>query len=140
MLTFLPETALRRTPSSLSRPKNCRKQNIISQNETYRKSWECNYQELIENLGKLNRAAISLILLLLYMAPITRKNTTQKQYPGKPIKHPVIMPQTPAPISKSQSIKQAESTISTSAIDVYKIICIQCKTLWMQEIVHVYVS
>ena len=70
------------------------------------------HKSAMKYLRKLHRAATSLILLLLYIAPIARKNPTQKNNPSQ--LHPVIMSETPAPNSKSQSIEQAESIISTS--------------------------
>ena len=77
-LTFLPDIALRRTPSSFSRPKNCMKHIKVT---TIEKQQKLKLQILLtnENLRKLYRAATSLILLLLYMAPIAKTNRTQKQ-------------------------------------------------------------
>lgn len=67
-----------------------------------------------EYLGKLYRPATCLILLVLYVAHIARTNQTRK-HSGQPIQCPVIMPQIPAPISKSPY--KAESIISTSYIN-----------------------
>lgn len=75
-LTFLPETALRRTPSSLSRLRNCYRCMITvrlmkTKRAKGRNQIKIHYTAIY--LRKLYRAAIPLVLLLLYIAPIANK-------------------------------------------------------------------
>lgn len=119
-VTFFPDTALRRTPSSLSRPKNWTNKQTTRSKYTKRKILSAKLKEWVNKcyLWKLNRAATPLSLRFLYKAPtIARKSPKQNQQIDKPTSSIYQVPDPSSNIEEPIQ-RQATENISISKIDI----------------------